>query len=287
MWDEVIELGEQHGFRNAQATVLAPTGTIGFMMDCDTTGVEPDIALVKYKKLVGGGLMKIVNQTVPMALTKLGYNATADQGDHRIHRRERNHRRRAAHQGAASGGVRLRVQAGARRALDPLHGPRPDDGRGAAVPLGRDLEDRQRAEGSDGRGDPAGLHRFVADGRQGGVDLPRRQQADAAAEHVDATRRRRPAVAVDPGPTPAQAAGRAPRHHPQVRHRRPRGLHHRRASSRTGRPARSSSSWRRKARPSPALPTRSRRRSATRCSTACRCRTWSTSSATSASSRRA
>ena len=75
VWDEVIELGEQHGFRNAQATVLAPTGTIGFMMDCDTTGVEPDIALVKYKKLVGGGLMKIVNQTVPMALAKLGYTA--------------------------------------------------------------------------------------------------------------------------------------------------------------------------------------------------------------------
>src|SRR6187455_1076942 len=74
VWDEVIEMGEQHGFRNAQATVLAPTGTIGFMMDCDTTGVEPDIALVKYKKLVGGGLMKIVNQTVPMALNKLGYN---------------------------------------------------------------------------------------------------------------------------------------------------------------------------------------------------------------------
>jgi ribonucleoside-diphosphate reductase alpha chain len=75
VWDDVIELGEQHGFRNGQATVLAPTGTIGFMMDCDTTGVEPDIALVKYKKLVGGGLMKIVNQTVPMALSKLGYNA--------------------------------------------------------------------------------------------------------------------------------------------------------------------------------------------------------------------
>ena len=74
VWDEVIEMGEQHGFRNAQATVLAPTGTIGFMMDCDTTGVEPDIALVKYKKLVGGGMMKIVNGTVPMALKKLGYN---------------------------------------------------------------------------------------------------------------------------------------------------------------------------------------------------------------------
>jgi ribonucleoside-diphosphate reductase alpha chain len=72
-WDDAVDLGEQCGFRNAQATVLAPTGTIGFMMDCDTTGVEPDIALVKYKKLVGGGLMKIVNQTVPMALRKLGY----------------------------------------------------------------------------------------------------------------------------------------------------------------------------------------------------------------------
>ncbi len=73
-WDEAVELGEAHGCRNAQATVLAPTGTIGFMMDCDTTGVEPDIALVKYKKLVGGGLMKIVNQTVPMALARLGYS---------------------------------------------------------------------------------------------------------------------------------------------------------------------------------------------------------------------
>src|SRR5882724_11181236 len=73
-WDDAVELGEQHGYRNAQATVLAPTGTIGFMMDCDTTGVEPDIALVKYKKLVGGGMMKIVNQTVPMALAKLGYS---------------------------------------------------------------------------------------------------------------------------------------------------------------------------------------------------------------------
>jgi ribonucleoside-diphosphate reductase alpha chain len=73
-WDDAIAIGSEHGFRNAQATVLAPTGTIGFMMDCDTTGVEPDIALVKYKKLVGGGLMKIVNQTVPMALAKLEYS---------------------------------------------------------------------------------------------------------------------------------------------------------------------------------------------------------------------
>jgi ribonucleoside-diphosphate reductase alpha chain len=72
-WDDAVALGSGYGYRNAQATVLAPTGTIGFMMDCDTTGVEPDIALVKYKKLVGGGLMKIVNTTVPMALRKLGY----------------------------------------------------------------------------------------------------------------------------------------------------------------------------------------------------------------------
>jgi ribonucleoside-diphosphate reductase alpha chain len=72
-WEEAVELGEDFGYRNAQATVLAPTGTIGFMMDCDTTGVEPDIALVKYKKLVGGGLMKIVNGTVPVALKRLGY----------------------------------------------------------------------------------------------------------------------------------------------------------------------------------------------------------------------
>ena len=75
-WEECVELGEKHGYRNAQSTVLAPTGTIGFMMDCDTTGVEPDIALVKYKKLVGGGMMKIVNGTVPAALTKLGYTVS-------------------------------------------------------------------------------------------------------------------------------------------------------------------------------------------------------------------
>ncbi len=73
-WEQAYELGKQAGYRNAQTTVLAPTGTIGFMMDCDTTGIEPDLALVKYKKLVGGGLIKIVNNTVPAALTKLGYN---------------------------------------------------------------------------------------------------------------------------------------------------------------------------------------------------------------------
>jgi ribonucleoside-diphosphate reductase alpha chain len=74
VWDEVLAAGAVHGFRNAQATVLAPTGTISFMMDCDTTGIEPDIALVKYKQLAGGGMLKIVNQTVPLALQTLGYD---------------------------------------------------------------------------------------------------------------------------------------------------------------------------------------------------------------------
>jgi ribonucleoside-diphosphate reductase alpha chain len=72
-WDDAVELGEKYGYRNSQASVLAPTGTIGFMMDCDTTGIEPDLALVKFKKLVGGGMIKIVNNTVPHAIMNLGY----------------------------------------------------------------------------------------------------------------------------------------------------------------------------------------------------------------------
>src|SRR5438045_2197391 len=75
-WERALSLGRKHGYRNAQVTVLAPTGTIAFLMDCDTTGVEPDIALVKYKLLAGGGMLKIVNRTVPQALQRLGYSAT-------------------------------------------------------------------------------------------------------------------------------------------------------------------------------------------------------------------
>jgi len=75
LWEQVLETGRKYGFRNSQATVLAPTGTISFMMDCDTTGIEPDIALVKYKQLAGGGMLKIINQTVRMALQRLGYDA--------------------------------------------------------------------------------------------------------------------------------------------------------------------------------------------------------------------
>jgi ribonucleoside-diphosphate reductase alpha chain len=79
-WVDALQLGKKHGYKNAQVTVLAPTGTIAFMMDCDTTGVEPDIALVKYKKLVGGGVLKIVNNTVPMALRRLGYREDQVRG---------------------------------------------------------------------------------------------------------------------------------------------------------------------------------------------------------------
>ena len=75
-WDEAVELGSEHGYRNAQATVLAPTGTISFLMDCDTTGIEPDFSLVKFKELVGGGKMTIVNRSVPLALRTLGYSET-------------------------------------------------------------------------------------------------------------------------------------------------------------------------------------------------------------------
>ena len=88
VWDLTLESGRQHGYRNAQATVLAPTGTIGFMMDCDTTGVEPDLALVKYKKLVGGGTIKIVNHTVPHALLRLGYSEAEANAIVRVDRRE-------------------------------------------------------------------------------------------------------------------------------------------------------------------------------------------------------
>ena len=79
-WDDAIAVGKDHGFRNGQATVLAPTGTIGFMMDCDTTGIEPDIALIKYKRLVGGGMIKIVNNTLEEALARLGYDEGLRKG---------------------------------------------------------------------------------------------------------------------------------------------------------------------------------------------------------------
>ena len=113
-----------HGFRNAQATVLAPTGTISFMMDCDTTGIEPDIALVKYKQLAGGGMLKIVNQTVPLALGDARLRSAADRLDPGLHRRARHDRRLARREGRAPGRVRLCVHAAQRQAVDRLAGAR-------------------------------------------------------------------------------------------------------------------------------------------------------------------
>src|SRR3989449_11443787 len=79
-WDRALELGTAYGYRNAQVTVIAPTGTIGLVMDCDTTGIEPDFALVKFKKLAGGGYFKIINQTVTLALQTLGYDGATVAG---------------------------------------------------------------------------------------------------------------------------------------------------------------------------------------------------------------
>ena len=128
-WDRALVSGKKHGYRNAQVTVLAPTGTIGFLMDCDTTGIEPDIALVKYKLLAGGGMLKIVNQTVKRSAAAPRLRRGADRANHRAHRQARHHRgrgRRRRHdhrqrpQAGGSAGVRLRVQAVPRRAFASL-----------------------------------------------------------------------------------------------------------------------------------------------------------------------
>ena len=103
-----LALGEQHGFRNAQVSVIAPTGTIGLVMDCDTTGIEPDFALVKFKKLAGGGYFKIINQTVPLALETLGYDAGGDRAHRRPCRRPRLARRSARDQPRDARRARLR-----------------------------------------------------------------------------------------------------------------------------------------------------------------------------------
>ncbi len=136
-WDPAVELGEQYGVRNSQASVLAPTGTIGLLMDCDTTGVEPDLGLVKTKKLVGGGTMSIVNQTVPRALSPPRVLAGPSGRDHRLHRRAQVDRRSALPLGRAPARVRL-LDGGQHH---PLPGPCSNDGCRPAVHLRSDLED--------------------------------------------------------------------------------------------------------------------------------------------------
>ena len=150
-------LGRQHGYRNSQVTVLAPTGTIAFMMDCDTTGIEPDIALVKYKQLAGGGMLKIVNRTVPMALRKLGYDEPVIRG---ILDYIDAHDTIEGSPGLRDGrlaGLRLCVRAAARGPEHPLPRPPEDDGGRSAVPLRCDLQDLQRSQRGDRRGHPRSL----------------------------------------------------------------------------------------------------------------------------------
>ena len=178
-WNEAVAAGELYGYRNAQATVLAPTGTISFLMDCDTTGIEPDFSLVKYKELVGGGTMVIANRTVPMALRTLGYDEA------QIEQIEAYVAEHGTIVDAPGPGRRAPagVRRGGRRARDLARGPHQDDGRGPAVPLGRDLQDGQHAADGDGRGHRRGLRPGVEARRQGAGDLPRRLEDRAGAAH--------------------------------------------------------------------------------------------------------
>jgi ribonucleoside-diphosphate reductase alpha chain len=147
------------------------------MMDCDTTGIEPDFSLVKFKKLVGGGSMQIVNLTIPRALRKLGYAEETDRGDRRVHRRQGPRHRRAGAQARALRGLRHRHG----RAGDQPDGPRADDGGGAAVPLRGHLQDGQPARDGDRRGDRGRLLPGLEAGPQGAGRLPRQLQGRPAA----------------------------------------------------------------------------------------------------------
>ena len=157
-WDRAVDLAEAYGVRNSQASVLAPTGTIGLLMDCDTTGVEPDLGLVKTKKLVGGGTMSIVNQTVPRALAKLGYGVEQAEDIVRYINENMSILGRAAHRSRAP--ARLRLLHG--RQHHPLLGSHPHDGGGAALHQRRHLQDGEHARGRDRRGRGAAAHRRLA-----------------------------------------------------------------------------------------------------------------------------
>ena len=184
-----VDSGRQYGFRNSQATVLAPTGTIAFMMDCDTTGIEPDIALVKYKQLAGGGMLKIVNRTVPLALKSLALR------QRRVTRIIEHIESRETIEGSADlkfdhlPVLRLCVQGPERHADDSVESPHPHDGRRAAVPLRGDFQDRQHAGRVDRGRCRAGLLGRLAARSEGARDLSRRLEAKPTAGH---DQRRRP-----------------------------------------------------------------------------------------------
>ena len=216
--------------------MLAPTGTISFMMDCDTTGIEPDIALVKYKQLAGGGMLKIVNQTVPLALRTLGYDDAADRGDRGLHR-QRTTRSKAPPDLKAE---HLPVFD---CAFQPRNGTRSIAWRAhvrmmaAAQPF---LSGAISKTVNMPRETHAGRHRRrlpgrLAAGPEGAGHLPRRLEGEPAAvdEAPKATRRPRSSVG---RAAPRAAARHAAVDHPQVQRRGPRGLHHRRACIADGRP---------------------------------------------------
>ena len=235
-WDEAYESGAPPGYRNAQVTVIAPTGTIGFMMDCDTTGIEPDLALVKYKKLVGGGVIKIVNNTVPAGAHQAG-----------LQRRNRWSRSSATSIPPATieGAPHLKPEhlAVFDCSFRPQNGTRSIHYMGhvrmmaAVQPFisGAISKTINMPEESTRRGDHERLHRELEARAEGGGHLPRQFQARAAAELGSGGKNEKAAAAGGcraggKGGVPAgspQAAGRAPIHHPQVLHRRPRRLHHR------------------------------------------------------------
>ena len=251
VFDEALELGKDFGYRNAQVTVLAPTGTIAFMMDCDTTGIEPDIALIKYKKLVGEGFLKIVNQTVPAALRKLGYSADETQAilDH-INDHE-------TIEGAP--GLKPEHLPVFDCAFKPVNGERSIHYMGhvrmmsavqpfisGAISKTVNMPEAATAEEIEQvylEGWKLGLKAIAIyrDGSKRSQPLSTGKKKDEGSAEQQAAHQAAPGAARRLAGRGGQAApppapGRAHRGHAQVRHRRPRGLHHRRAVPR--RPAR-------------------------------------------------
>ena len=208
-WDEAVAAGERFGYRNAQASVLAPTGTIGLMMDCDTTGIEPELALVKTKKLVGGGHDAVRQPDGAAGARQARVRPGAGRRHRRLHRAEQLGDGRPAPEDGALRGVRHGDGGGAH----PLHGSRADDGRGAAVHLRRHLEDGQHARGSHGRRGRAAVHRVVEARAEGRRDLPRQLQGRAAAvggQEEDGGRAGPRGARTTGPPAPADDAARRP-----------------------------------------------------------------------------
>ena len=297
-WDAALELGEKFGYKNSQVSVLAPTGTIGFMMDCDTTGIEPDLALVKQKRLVGGGVIKIVNNTVPQALMKLGYppeqvaqivdyidaegkiegapglkpehlpvfdcSLTPMGGGRSI--AWRGHlRMMAAAQPFLSGAISKTINMPEESTVEDIIEAYTESWKFGlkAVAIYRDNSKRSQPLSAAGKKEEEKLRR--AEPLLAGCNAARRWRSAGAGT----------AGTIRGARAPAEAGERAQLDHAQILHRRPRRLHHRRANTRTAHRAKFSSRWRKKVPRSRASWTPSRYRSRLRCSMAFRCaRSW-------------